>query len=146
MSTKKRQPVEDFYSSAIDLMILEHVTFQQATTLLGKDLSPEQCVGHSRRQAFRDLYRAMLLAHYATKGGVESTQKAVIVGAILSDAERLREMGKMKEAADATDKAAGILGLKGAETTFNLWGDLSGTDLQRAREEIQARKATSRPN
>jgi len=146
MSTTNRQPVEDFYAPAIDLMIQEHVTFPQATALLGKDLTPDQCVGHSRRQAFRELYQAMLLAHYATKGGVEQTQKAVIVGAILDDAERLRALLKFKEAADATDKAAGILGLKGAETTFNLWGDLSGTDLQRAREEIQARKAASRPN
>ncbi len=38
VSTKNRQPVEDFYAPAIDLMIQEHVTFQQAVTLLDKDI------------------------------------------------------------------------------------------------------------
>ena len=146
--SKNTRPVEGFYPQIIDLMVQDHLTFDQAQASLGMDFTEAECNGHTRRKAFRELYRILLRAYYASKGSAEETDKAVIVGAMLDDAASLRVMGKRKEAGDLTEKAAGVLGLKGPETNINFWTEVTGSDLQRARDEIQElrRLAAAKPN
>ena len=140
-------PIEQRYAEIIALLVEDRLSFQQAVVILELSLDARQIADISRRKEFRRLYNAALRSHYEVKGAPTETTKTAMVGAMLEDARHLRNMGKYKEAGELTSQAARIMGYTSADTNISLYGDISGADIARLKEQIaERRRAAEKTN
>ena len=144
-SVKQKAPLllrlaEADYPQIIETMLRDRVNLLQAATLLGFSETPSSAFGHSRRKSFQELHVLMSRSHFAALGSNFDTDKRVLIGMFMDDAKRLRDMGKPKEASEVIEKAGKMLGYVGADSTVNIFQDMSGADLQRAIEKVRERR------
>jgi len=127
---------EPWYGPVIDLMLDEHVLFEQACQLLCINLKPEEAVSHPRRQAFKKLLAQKQRRYVEDLAGPANHTKTVLVGRMLDAVQRLLDAGKVSDAAEVLFKVAKVEGWASGEGTTNVFGNLSGEQISAMREEV----------
>lgn len=134
-------PSEPWYTDVIELMLLEHIPFGVAAAALNHPIDPKEELGHLRRKSFREAFAAAEAKHFSSKGNALLQTKSILAGKMLDDAERLRLLGKFKEATEATEKGAKLLGYLSDSTNVNIFSDISGSEIEKMKEQLRQRRA-----
>lgn len=132
---------ETWYSQAIDLMLRDRLDLMRAAQLLGVELLPEEAATHQRRRAFRELYDQAARDYFESKSSVTQHTKQALVGRMLDAVDRLLILDKFADASEILFKIAKVEGWVGAETSINLFQELSGKDISEMREALKRKQS-----
>jgi hypothetical protein len=138
--------IEDWHFEACQLMARTGCSLAQACTELQKNVSIEDVNAILRLPTFQKILWEARHRFFGELGADPNFKKDAAIGKMLDLARKLEETGEFDKAADTLFKIAKMTGWVGPESTVNVFGELSDTDLRAIREKVASETAPKRVN
>lgn len=134
--TSLPKKLEDWILEAVNLMARSGCSLAQAATEMGVSISLDQVNAILRRPTFQRLFWEARHRYFSELGGDLNFKKDTAIGKMLDLSRKLEECGEFDKASEVLFKISKMTGWVGPESTVNVFGELSDSDLRAIRERV----------
>jgi len=136
--SRKPEPLAEWMTEAIPLMVRQNLTLRQAAQQLGQEVTPQEADNIQGRIRFQDALEEARLEFFSEIGANPKLTKDVVVGQLYKLAERLEADHEFYKAADALLKLAKVQWPSGEDYKEKPVLDrLTQADIDRIRQEMK---------
>lgn len=137
---------EQWVTDAAELMARTGLSFKEAVAELNEPVTTDVCDAVVRRKSFNRLLWECRHRYFTQLAQDPAFNQDVVVGKLLSQAQKLEDKGFEDKAAEVLLKIAKIRGWVGPDSQISVFGELSQSDLDSIRKKLEGESAKARPN
>lgn len=126
-------------ADAIEAMVRQGISLRQASTQLQITLTTTDCETLQRRRSFQKLLQAARLRYHNEIGSDPGLTKTALIGKLLLLSDKLMDEGEWDKAGEVLFKVAKIRGDVGADSSVNVFGNLSAKDYADIRKNLEGK-------
>jgi hypothetical protein len=132
---KKSKPEELYFQRVAEIMVRQGLNFRRAAEQIDVILLPEEAVNLERRKEFQRILWLERYKYFEELGSDPNRTKAVLLGGMVYDINKLREEGNFDKSLDGALKLAKVeYGVE--NNTVNVLGTLTQEEIDKIKTKL----------